>query len=179
MRKDIFAVPIFEFEVDLNFISVPVKEEQYKKMWESKVPTSFGSRTKIPKGTYQYLSSKIIECLRTLKDPVDKISIDNLWKNKYEENDFQGYHTHSNTTWSFIVYEDVEEGKTQFFNPAFSDIQNQCPKGNSLDMPASYMPCLKSGWMVLFPSWIAHQVLPGNKGTTISGNVTVTSVCSW
>ena len=93
--------------------------------------------------------------------------------NKYEENDFQGYHTHSNTTWSFIVYEDVEEGKTQFFNPAFSDIQNQCPQGNSLDMPASYMPNLKSGWMVLFPSWIAHQVLPGNKGTTISGNVTV------
>ena len=92
MRKNIFAVPIFEFEVDLNFISVPVKEEQYKKMWESKVPTSFGSRTKIPKGTYQYLSSKIIECLRTLKDPVDKISIDNLWKNKYEENDLSLIH---------------------------------------------------------------------------------------
>ena len=172
-RKDIFSIPIFEFEVDLKFINVPVKEEQYKRLWESKVPTSFGSRTKIPRGTYPYLSSKIIKCLRTLKDPVDKITIDNLWKNKYEENDFQGYHTHSHTTWSFIVYEDVEEGKTQFFNPAFSDIQNQCPQGNSLDMPASYMPNLKSGWMVLFPSWIAHQVLPGNKGTTISGNVTV------
>ena len=52
MRKDIFAVPIFEFEVDLNFISVPVKEEQYRRMWESKVPTSFKAQVKIPKGTY-------------------------------------------------------------------------------------------------------------------------------
>ena len=31
-RKDIFAVPIFELEVDLNFINIP---GDYKPTWES------------------------------------------------------------------------------------------------------------------------------------------------
>tara|TARA_Y100000004_G_scaffold115416_1_gene129609 strand:+ start:78 stop:614 length:537 start_codon:yes stop_codon:yes gene_type:complete len=174
MRKDIFAIPIFEFEVDLKFINIPVKDEDFRPTWESRVPSSFvaSRNAKIPKPTLHYLSDKILECLRTLKDPVTKISIDGIWKNKYDVSDFQGYHTHSNTTWSFIVYEDVEESKTQFINPSMSDIQNHSPLGRSDDMPVMYMPKLKSGWMILFPSWLPHQVLSGNSGTTISGNIT-------
>ena len=173
MRKDIFAVPIFEFEVDLKFINIPVKDEDFKPTWESKVHSSFAAsrNARIPKPTYHYLADKILECLRTLKDPVTRISIEGIWKNKYGVNDFQGYHTHSHTAWSFIVYEDVEEAKTQFLNPFMNDIMNQTPRGNSFDMPISYMPKLKSGWMILFPSWLPHQVLSGNSGTTISGNV--------
>ena len=34
MRKDIFAIPIFEFEVDLKFISIPVKDEDFRPTWE-------------------------------------------------------------------------------------------------------------------------------------------------
>ena len=85
--------------------------------------------------------------------------------------DYQGYHTHSNTMWSFIINHSVEETKTQFFNPYIADIQNQTPLHNSKDMPTIYMPKLKRGQMILFPSWVAHQVLAGNTGITISGNV--------
>ena len=60
------------------------------------------------------------------------------------------------------MYEDVEEAKTQFLNPFMNDIMNQTPRGNSFDMPISYMPKLKSGWMILFPSWLPHQVFAGN-----------------
>jgi hypothetical protein len=175
MRKDIFAIPIFEFEVDLKYINVPVNDEDFSPTWESGVLTSFAAwkNVLIPKSTYDYLSSKIAECLLTLKDPVTKISFDGIWKNKYGVNDFQGYHIHSNTTWSFIIYEDVEESKTQFINPSMNDIQNHSPLGESIDMPVKYIPKLKSGWMILFPSWLPHQVLSGNIGTTISGNITV------
>ena len=38
-------------------------------------------------------------------------------------------------------------------------------------MPIIYMPKLKRGQMIMFPSWVAHQVIAGNKGITISGNV--------
>ena len=73
------------------------------------------------------------------KDPVTKISFDGIWKNKYGVNDFQGYHIHSNTTWSFIIYEDVEESKTQFINPSINDIRHPCShlreKKESIDMP--------------------------------------------
>ena len=167
-RKDIFAVPIFELEVDLKFINIP---GEYKPTWESRVNSTYGRKTKIPKETIKYLREKVISCLRQLKDPVDYIDIENIWKNEYNETDFQGYHIHSQTTWSFIINYSVEETKTQFFNPYFNDIQNQTPRRISEDMPIIYMPKLKRGQMILFPSWVAHQVIAGNKGITISGNV--------
>ena len=71
----------------------------------------------------------------------------------------------------FIINYSVEETKTQFFNPYFNDIQNQTPRRISEDMPIIYMPKLKRGQMIMFPSWVAHQVIAGNKGITISGNV--------
>ena len=168
MRKDIFSVPIFELEVDLNFINIP---GEFKPTWESGVPSTYGRKTKIPKETIRYLREKVISCLRQLKDPVDYIEIENLWENKYDTKDYQGYHIHSQTTWSFIINRSVEETKTQFFNPYFTDIQNQTPRRISEDMPIIYMPRLKPGQMIMFPSWVAHQVLAGNTGTTISGNV--------
>jgi len=168
MRKDIFAVPIFELEVDLNFINIP---GDYKPTWESGVNSTYGRKTKIPKETIKYLREKVISCLRQLKDPVDYIDIVDLWKNKYDVNDYQGYHSHAQTTWSFIINQSVEETKTQFFNPYLKDIQNQTPLHTSEDMPTIYMPRLKPGQMIMFPSWVAHQVLAGNTGITISGNV--------
>ena len=106
-----------------------------------------------------------------IKGIVDYIDIVDVWKNYYLITDYQGYHTHSNTMWSFIINHSVEETKTQFFNPYIADIQNQTPLHNSKDMPTIYMPKLKRGQMILFPSWVAHQVLAGNTGITISGNV--------
>ena len=80
MRKDIFAVPIFELEVDLNFINIP--DEGYKPTWESGVNSTYGRKTKIPKETIKYLREKVISCLKQLKDPVDYIDIvDIIWKN--------------------------------------------------------------------------------------------------
>lgn len=173
MKKNIFCVPIFEFDVDLNYINVPASEEHFAPTWESKVQSTFRSRnlSRVPKDTVRYLTDKIVSCLRELEDPVDYIQIENIWKNKYDVHDFQGYHTHSNTTWSFIIYETVQKSQTRFISPYMNDIQNQTVYGQSIDMPTFYKPELGPGSMILFPSWVGHQVLPGNEGTTISGNV--------
>ena len=172
-RKNIFSVPIFEFEVDLKFINIP--DEGYRPTWESGINSTYGQKGKIPKETMKYLREKVISCLKQLEDPVDYIDIVDVWKNYYLITDYQGYHTHSNTMWSFIINHSVEETKTQFFNPYIADIQNQTPLHNSKDMPTIYMPKLKRGQMILFPSWVAHQVLAGNTGITISGNVKCTT----
>ena len=97
MKKNIFCVPIFEFDVDLNYINVPASEEHFAPTWESKVQSTFRSRnlSRVPKDTVRYLTDKIVSCLRELEDPVDYIQIENIWKNKYDVHDFQGYHTHS------------------------------------------------------------------------------------
>jgi hypothetical protein len=41
-------------------------------------------------------------------------------------------------------------------------------------MPLYYEPELSAGNMIIFPSYIGHQVRPGNTGVTISGNIGVT-----
>ena len=62
-------------------------------------------------------------------------------------------------------------------NPSMELLQNHSPSnamfnGSTYDTALTYEPKhLGPGDMVLFPSWLAHHVVPGNKGTTISGNV--------
>ena len=90
---------------------------------------------------------------------------------------YQGYHIHPKTQWSFVIYETVQSAKTVFMNPSLKDLQNHSPSGarkpgSTYDSALTYEPeYLGPGDMVLFPSWLAHHVVPGNTGTTISGNV--------
>jgi len=169
MKKSIFEIPIFEIEVDLNRINIP--DAPYKKTWESGVQSTFSSGLNAPKETLLYLTEKISECFEQLKDPIEGIQFCGIWRNKYNLDDFQDYHIHSVTNWSFVIYETVKVSRTQFLNPNMTGILNQCHHNDSKDFPVMYKPKLKTGDMILFPSWLPHQVTSGNVGTTISGNI--------
>jgi hypothetical protein len=168
-KHDLFSIPVFEFEVDLKKINIP--EMPYRRTWESRVYSTFDVSDKInpPLDTLQYLSNKVLECFDQISGKVDYVKFVRIWRNKYEGTDYQGYHTHPGSNWSFIIYEDVSRSKTQFINPNQSDIWNQ--NHPTQIFPTDYEPKLRSGNMILFPSWLPHQVLPGNSGTTISGNL--------
>ena len=48
MKKEIFAIPIFEDTIDLELFKVPpCKDGEVKKTWDSKTPTSFDSKLDI------------------------------------------------------------------------------------------------------------------------------------
>jgi hypothetical protein len=168
MKKSIFDIVIFEIKVDLSRIDVP--DAPYKKSWESGVQTTFSAGLTPPKETLLYLTEKISECFTQLKDPVKGIKFENVWRNKYEKHDYQDYHIHSSSNWSFVIYESVEISRTQFINPNMTAILNQC-HNSPKDFPTLYNPKLKQGDMIIFPSWLPHQVASGNIGTTISGNI--------
>jgi|TARA_B100001996_G_scaffold262628_1_gene204762 hypothetical protein len=171
MKKHIFSVPIFELKVDLD--KIKISEGKYAPTWESGIPTTYESRPHIPKDTYKYLHSVIAPCLNELRDPWSKLKFAQIWRNKYSSTDYQGYHIHPKSQWSFIIYETVENSMTMLMNPAGHLIQNHAPRGNSMDMPLYYKPKLSKGDMILFPSWVGHQVQPGNVGTTIAGNIDI------
>ena len=59
MRKEIFAITIFEDTVDLDKIVVPYKDEQLEPTWDSGVPSAFGSQKGVPESTYAYLSEVV------------------------------------------------------------------------------------------------------------------------
>ena len=168
MKKSIFDIAIFEIEVDLSRINVP--DAPYKKSWESGVQTTFSAGLTPPKETLLYLTEKISECFIQLKDPVKGIKFENVWRNKYEKHDYQDYHIHSSSNWSFVIYESVQISRTQFINPNMTAILNQS-HNSPKDFPTLYNPKLKQGDMIIFPSWLPHQVASGNIGTTISGNI--------
>tara|TARA_B100000427_G_scaffold278634_1_gene248474 strand:+ start:391 stop:993 length:603 start_codon:yes stop_codon:yes gene_type:complete len=170
-RKDIFAIPFFELKVDLDKVVIP--ESEFRPSWESGIFTTSQTQKQIPRSTLEYLTGIISEPLNTLRDKFEMMRFENVWRNKYEKHTYQGYHIHPKTQWSFVIYETVQSAKTVFMNPSAELIQNHSPiVGSSYDSPLTYDPIhLGPGDMVLFPSWLAHHVVPGNTGTTISGNV--------
>ena len=82
--------------------------------------------------------------------------------------DYQEPHVHAFTKFSFIIYKKIVEPRTIFFNPAKNVISML---GADDIFPTSYMPKLKSGSIIIFPSFIEHMVVPNSDQITISGNL--------
>ena len=170
MRKDLFAIPIFEEKIDLDRIIL--YEEEFHPTFESGLLTTM-KKQRVKPTTSDYIIEVFKPCLESLGDNFSNIVVDQVWRNKYSSTDYQGYHIHPHTQWSFIIYEDVECSRTVFMNPSRKVIMNQWAMyGNVL--PMDFMPRISSGHIVIFPSWIEHFVTSGNEGTTIAGNVYLT-----
>lgn len=174
-RRQLFEIPFFELKVDLDKVVIP--ESEFEPSWESGIPTTNLTQKPIPRSTLEYLTEVVSPALDTIKDKFLAMRFTHIWRNKYEEHTYQGYHIHPKTQWSFVIYETVQSAKTVFMNPSLKDLQNHSPSGarkpgSTYDSALTYEPeYLGPGDMVLFPSWLAHHVTPGNTGTTISGNV--------
>ena len=167
MEHQMWSVPFFIDTVDLDKIKVEHKETE--RIWLSQVESSFGKENNVPPETFDYLVSRFLEIL-----PKELIGMNprfgEIWRNKYEKNDWQDIHIHPKSQWSFIIYETVETGKTVFMNPLYKLIQNQIGTGHPW-FPLDFRPECKKGDIVIFPSMIEHFVMPGNEGTTLSGNI--------
>ena len=169
MKKEIFSIPVFEDKINLKKIKTGVGE--FAPTWESRVLTTFNTGLHVYDSTWTYLLTVIKPLLESLPDPVKSIEFMGMWRNKYDPRSYQGYHIHPHAQWSFIIYEDVTS-KTAFINPIMPLVQNHMGD-NSRVFPMDYRPNLEPGSMIMFPSFLGHEVLPGNTGTTLSGNIVV------
>ena len=169
MRKDLFAIPIFEDVVDLD--KIHIESNEYESTWDSDIKTSFGTDHKIAEETWQHLNEVISRNINQINCSYENARIDGIWRNVYKKSDYQDPHIHPHSQWSFIIYETVLRSKTMFFNPSMKDIQNQISGGGIPDFLLDYKPNLESGSIIIFPSFLMHMVCHGAEGTTISGNV--------
>jgi hypothetical protein len=167
--KYIFSIPILETEIDLK--KIKVSDAEFQPTWECGILTTFRSGLKVSSSTWRYLHKIINPFLDSLGDPYREITFTGLWRNKYDPKSFQGSHIHPKCQWSFIIYETVPS-KTAFLNPYLALLQNQWTD-HSKACPLDYRPRLQPGSMIVFPSFITHEVLPGNDGTTLAGNIEV------
>ena len=167
MKKEIFAIPIFEDKVDLDKINLP--EVETEPTWDAGVPSSFSNELEIPEETYKHLSEIINTNLYEGNLLGANPKFGHIWYNRYNKHHYQDAHIHPRCQWSFIIYVDLH-AKTSFLNPSMPLIQNQL--GNQLsDFPLDYKPDLRPGSIIIFPSFLMHMVNSGNEGTTISGNI--------
>ncbi len=168
MEKQIFPITIFECEVDIDKLGIPLDGETLP-TWDSGVPTSFSRQLDVKPETWEYLSGIINNELYHGQLMGHNPKFGHMWYNKYEIHHYQDPHIHPNCQWSFIIYVDLNS-KTSFLNPSMMNIQNQL--GNNLEkFPLDYKPELGPGNMIIFPSFMMHLVNAGNVGHTISGNI--------
>lgn len=167
MKKEIFAIPIFEDKVDLNKINLP--DVDIEPTWDSGVPSTFSTKLEFPEETYNHLSDIINKNLYEANLLGANAKFGHVWYNRYDKHHYQDAHLHPHCQWSFIIYVDIRP-KTSFLNPSMGLIQNQM--GNNLEaFPLDYKPDLEPGSIIIFPSFLMHMVNSGNEGTTISGNI--------
>ena len=169
MKKELFGIPIFEDEVDLEKIVLP--DADLENTWDSGTPTTFGTQKvdDVPQETWKYLSEVVERNLYYGECMGANPRFGHIWKNVYSKHDYQDVHIHPNCQWSFVIYVD-RYSKTSFLNPSIKDIQNQI--GNQVaQFPLDYKPNLGPGSIIIFPSFLFHMVNSGVEGTTISGNI--------
>ena len=169
MKKEIFAIPIFEDQVDLDKIILP--DVELEGTWDSDTKTTFHKQDpkNVPKETWEYLSEVIDRNLYPGECMGANPRFGHIWKNVYGKHDYQDVHIHPNCQWSFVISVD-SVSKTSFLNPSIKDIQNQIGQ-SVVQFPLDYKPNLGPGSIIIFPSFLFHMVNSGVEGTTISGNV--------
>ena len=170
--KYIFSIPILETEIDLK--KIKVSDAEFLPTWESGVLTTYRTGLKVSTSTWNYLYKIINPFLDSLGDPYKEIIFGGMWRNKYDPRSYQSQHIHPTCQWSFIIYETVSS-KTAFIHPYIHLVQNQWTDHSKV-CPLDYRPKLNPGSMIVFPSFLTHEVLTGNDGTTLAGNIEVSYI---
>jgi hypothetical protein len=167
MKVELFPIPVFFDQVDLTRIKMT--DTIYEPTFFSDVKSNYLHQPQLEPTSYDYLA-EIIE--RNLKETGQYINpqITAIWRNVYNETNMQEVHIHADAQWSFIIYETVEHSRTVFLNPAWKMIEVQMGYFAPA-FPPNWRPKVGPGTMILFPSFLEHYVLAGNKGSTIAGNV--------
>ena len=168
MKKEIFAIPIFEDKVDLKKIEIP--EMVTEPTWDAGVPSTFAKKLPLKNEAYEHLSDVINRNLYDGNLLGMNPKFGHIWYNRYDKHHYQDAHLHPNCQWSFIIYVSVTEGRTVFMNPSRGLIMNQWAMYGNV-IPMDFVPQVPDGHILIFPSWIEHFAMSGNEGETIAGNV--------
>jgi len=141
---------------------------------------------------FEFLVDEIFDCAYTYCDntniDVENFEITMMWYNVYSKNGENGEHFHPNSFLSgiFVLQDDEVDknlklntpvpGRTIFMNPIMQNfvIQPTTKNPGSKYYTTNVIPCLTSGTLILFPSWLKHAVSkhPGeNYRVTIAFNL--------
>jgi len=166
MKLEIFSVSLFIGNIDLKKIKLT---SEIGKAFLSETPSSFHTQNTLDPESDKYLMTVIAGLLKE-KYQYFAINLKSIWKNRYVNNDFQEPHVHTNSRFSFIIYEEVNICHTIFYNPAKYLIDATTGTGDSIAMH-HFKPQVRKGQIIVFPSYVEHMVNKNSDQATISGNL--------
>jgi uncharacterized protein (TIGR02466 family) len=157
--------------------------EDFKKLSETEYTTLVNLEEKLSSGggeNYISLNRQLLELsgFKDLKVSLqtalnryvhDILKIENQffitdsWATRNPQNTFHAEHSHGNSIFSGVLYVDVADGDLELlFDPLFSknfQFEYSIKEYNLLNSN-SWSLGLKSGMLVIFPSWVSHRVSP-------------------
>lgn len=199
-RIEIFPITVFKIEVtnnlslkDLLCLKI-LKNSEYLSIpqdWATnKIKTSFDGE---PKGLelfdqnstyFNLLTQKYTECMSKIFDKNFDISIPRIWYNVYTDGEYQEEHDHLtgsliSTHFScihFLSYDSTNHNPPRFRDP-LSQLRNLSVEFDHNNYGEVYVPQIKEGDLLMFPSYLKHWVPPSPKTDypriTLSFNVKV------
>ena len=115
MKINLFETSVYIDNIDTDNINL--ENQGFEKTWLSETNSSYNFKNNIDDTSIKYLLSKIANLLKQNISKPFNLNLINIWENNYAESGYQEKHIHAQSHFSFIIYKDVKESNTVFFNP--------------------------------------------------------------
>ena len=132
---------------------------------------------------YECIKPNLIDMHQQLNgNPLHQFKMTEAWLNKYERGDSQEVHTHigaDNCTFScsYFAQYALNDARFLFYDPDQTKHLGDFTKHYD-GVVNTWFPDVQEGDIIIFPSWIHHQVEPHRSDTTritVSANFKITS----
>ena len=154
------------------------------KEWNCSVQSSFETDNNFSWDYfYECIKPNLIDMHQQLNgNPLHQFKMTEAWLNKYERGDSQEVHTHigaDNCTFScsYFAQYALNDARFLFYDPDQTKHLGEFTKHYS-GVVNTWFPDVQEGDIIIFPSWLHHQVEPHRSDTTritVSANFKVTS----
>ena len=154
------------------------------KEWNCSVQSSFETQNNFSWDYfYECIKPNLLDMHQQLKgNPLHQFTMTEAWLNKYGRGDSQEVHTHigaDNTTFScsYFAQYALNDARFLFYDPDQTKHLGEFSKHYG-GVVNTWFPDVQEGDIIIFPSWIHHQVEPHRSDTTritVSANFKVTS----
>ena len=154
------------------------------KEWNCSVQSSFETENNFSWDYfYECIKPNLLDMHQQLKgNPLHQFTMTEAWLNKYGRGDSQVVHTHigaDNCTFScsYFAQYALNDARFLFYDPDQTKHLGEFTKHYS-GVVNTWFPDVQEGDIIIFPSWLHHQVEPHRSDTTritVSANFKVTS----
>ena len=154
------------------------------KEWNCSVQSSFETENNFSWDYfYECIKPNLLDMHQQLKgNPLHQFTMTEAWLNKYGRGDSQEVHTHigaDNSTFScsYFAQYALNDARFLFYDPDQTKHLGEFTKHYS-GVVNTWFPDVQEGDIIIFPSWLHHQVEPHRSDTTritVSANFKVTS----